>query len=382
MAAGPHPYFHRLRAEDPVHWDDEHRAYVLTRYDDVVAAFRDPRLSSERMPVRHLDKWMVFLDPPDHTRLRHLVDTAFSARAMAAPRARVAVLVDAIFDDLHGEVDWLDRVAVPLPATVIAEMLGVSPSDRQQFLMWSADIAGVVFSTTGDAGRRQRAEDGIREFEAYFRALLAHYREEPADNLLSALAAIDGLMEDEVLATCTLLLFAGHSTTTSLLTAAPWLLEKWPEEKGRLAGDVVRRRGFVEECLRLEGPAAFMTRVAREEFALGNRTIQAGARLFLGISAANRDPTKFADPDSLDPTRRPNPHIGFGHGIHHCLGAPLARMEGEIVVERLLQRFPGFRVVESNWSGGLLGRSINRITVDVGPHSPHDTGLSAPGTGS
>jgi cytochrome P450 len=371
----PNTYFHALRAEDPVHWNANHRAWVLTSYDDVLAGFRDARLSADRLNPKlppavanNLNRWMVFVDEPDHTRLRRLVGTAFSTLSVRSLRPRVESIVDSLLDDVEGSVDWFSSVAEPLPAIVIAELLGVPPSDRAQFLSWSADIAHVVFGAVYRPDRYERAAAGIGEFDAYFRRMIEEG--DGGSGLVRSLAsALDGderLTTDEVIATCTLLLFAGHETTTSLLTTGLLALLEWPDEMERLRAEPSLAGDAVEELMRYTGPTGMMVRRARDDVEMRGKTMRVGDHVFLGVAAANHDPARFADPDRLDITRADKSHLGFGFGIHHCLGAPLARLEVDVTLTRLLARCRDIRLVEQPvWSSSVMGRSLQRLMVDV-----------------
>jgi cytochrome P450 len=371
LRLNPHAYFHRLRALDPVHWNAKYKAWVLTRYEDVVTGFRDVRLSSERIDADGfplLGRWMVFLNPPRHTRLRRLVGNAFSPRAIASFRPRIEGLVEQLLDDARGPGEFISVFASPLPAMVIAELMGVPPADRARFLDWSDKIAGVVFGALNRPDRRARAEAGLYDFDAYFRDLA----ESSDGTLVAALAAAtegdDRLTMDEIVATCTLLLFAGHSTTTNLLATGLLSLLECPNELKRLRSDPSLGASAVEELLRFEGPTGIMTRVVVEPVEIGGRRIGVGDRVFLGVAAANRDPARFPEPDRLDVGRHDAGQLGFGYGIHHCLGAAVARLETEIALGAILGRFPDLRLPDgaAEWSVGLLGRSLRRLQVDFG----------------
>lgn len=390
LVEDPHPYLHRLRAEDPVHWTEHHQAWLLTRYDDVASAFLDSQLSAERVgsllpatptteeretfdPIyRMLGNWMVFTDPPAHSRLRRLARTAFTGRTVERMRPVIESVVDALIDDLarRCRVDFVRAFAYPLPATVIAHLLGVPESDLGRFKQWSDDVATIVFGAPDRAGRRDRAPRGLLALERYFRALLDRYRREPADNLLSDLARAeetgDVLSSDEVVATCVLLLFAGHDTTANLLATGVFHLDRNPDERRRLRHDRSLAASAVEELLRYDGPTKMQVRIAKEGVELGGKSIRAGQRLLLCQAAANRDPERFAEPDRLDLARGDNDHIAFGLGIHHCLGAPLARLEGQIAFAALAERLPGLRVVERpEWRPTILGRGVSALPVCV-----------------
>jgi len=376
-----------LQAEPP-QWDERYRAWVLTRYDDVAAGFRHPALSADRVApavdgdpdmdpsLAMLSRWMVFNDPPDHTRLRRLVQAAFTPRAVARLRQSIVTAVDELLDGLAGAGggELVGLFAHPLPATVIAELLGVPADDRDRFKRWSDDLGTLVFGAMSGARHNERAHAGVREFTRFFGERIATI--EPGDDhLLAALVAArdetgehGALTEDEIVATATLLLFAGHETTSGLIANGVELLHRFPDEAARLRDDPSLLPTAVEEMLRLGGPAGLMVRVASRPVAVGGQEIAAGTRVFLSITAANRDPSRFPDPLRFDAGRHPNPHVAFGAGIHHCLGAPLARLETEIAIGALLTRFPDLVVVgEPVWGGALFGRSIRLLPVAVQP---------------
>jgi len=391
LVENPYPYLARLREEDPIHWSQTHQAWVLTRYDDVAAAFLDARLSSQRigslLPVeqtreqrasfdpiyRLLGNWMVFQDPPRHARLRGLARRALGPRMIERLRPAIESLVDSLIADLEraGGGDFLRGFAYPLPATVIAKLLGVPQSDLERFRGWSEDILPLVFGATGRTDRRERAIGGLRALEVFFRDLLARYQKEPAENLLTELSLAeekgDVLSADEVIATCILLLFAGHETTTSLLASGTLHLDRHPAERRKLAARPDLAASAVEELVRYDGPSKMQLRIAREDFELAGRPIRAGQRVMLCQLAANRDPGRFPDPDRLDLEREQNDHLGFGLGIHFCLGAPLARLEAQIAFGALARRLPGLRVTTEHpqWHPNVLGRSLTALAVAV-----------------
>lgn len=386
LVADPYPALARLRAEDPVHWNGRSKAWMLTRYDDVVAAFRDPRLSAERLDDLRLGEgpdagagdfaplveWMVFKDPPDHTRLRKLVQPPFTRRVAETLRARVAILIDELIDGLKGtrQTDFIASFAHPLPASVIAELMGVPAQDRIYFQGWSSKISGLIFGALDDPDRYTRGREGLAELSAYFTDLLAERRAAPTDDLLSLLAqareAGDRLTSDEVVATCVLLLFAGHETTTNMLGSGLVALLDHPDQLERLKQHPELAPLAVEELLRYDGPSKLMVRWVQADFALRGREIKAGQRVFLVQAAANRDPEIFADPDGLDLGRQDNQHLGFGFGIHYCLGAPLARLELQIAFPALLRRIRGLRLGPGplDWSPVLLNRGLRSLAIE------------------
>jgi len=392
LVADPFSYFRALREEDPVHWSEHHHAWLLTRYADIVAAFMDARLSSERLasllpaepseaekeifdPIyRLLGNWMVFRDPPVHARLRRLARAAFSGRMVTRLRPAIEAVVEERLDALAAarECDFIRVFAYPLPATVIAKLLGVPPEDLERFRGWSEDIKPLVFGgSVAPSARRDRAPAGLLALERYFRGLLDRYQKEPADNLLSALSRAEEsdevLTADEVISTCVLLLFAGHETTANLLSSSCLHLARHPAERERLAADPSLAQTAVEELLRYDGPTKAMVRIPREDLEIAGRTIRAGQRVLMVQLAANRDPAQFAEPDRLDLSREPNEHLAFGIGIHYCLGAPLARLEAEIALPALARRFPRLRVTgaEPRWQPTMLSRGLESLPVRV-----------------
>ena len=340
VVADPYPYLHALRSEDPVHWSKLHQAWVLTRYDDVSRAFLDERFSSARVGsllpiepsneerdafapiVRLLGNWMVFTDPPDHARLRRLARAAFSVRIVERLRPTIESLVERFIADIarEGQVDFVARFASPLPANVIAALLGVPVVDRGRFQRWSEEMAPLVFGGGQTGQRRDRALGSLVALEAYFRDLLDRYRSEPGENLLSALARAeekgDVLSADEVIGNCVLLLFAGLETTANLLGTGVLHLDRHPEERRRLEANPALAPVAVEELLRYDGPSKMQGRIAAEDVEIRGRRIRAGERVLLCQAAANRDPERFPEPDRLDFDRPDNEHLAFGVGMH------------------------------------------------------------------
>ncbi|HXZ02468.1 MAG TPA: cytochrome P450 [Stellaceae bacterium] len=392
--ADPFPSFARLRAEDPVHWSDILGGWVLTRYRDVRAALADRRLSADRItPFRdHLERrqraeiadllatlgmWAVFNDPPAHTRRRALLNKAFTPRA-AGLRATVATIVERLIDGVAGRAafDLIADFAYPLPATVIAGMIGVPAADLDRFKRWSDDIAAFVGSALATPDKRGRAERGTREMAGYFRTLLAERRARPRDDVLSALIAAEeegrGLGEEEIVAAAILLLFAGHETTTNLIGNGVLALLRHPDELAALRAAPERMAEAVEEMLRYDGPTQAMTRIALEDVdfagAAGEpRRVRRGDRLFLLLNAANRDPEIFAEPERFRLARGDGRHLAFGYGPHFCLGAPLARLEAEIGIGALLRRLPRLALAEErpDWSDSFVLRGVKALRLSA-----------------
>jgi cytochrome P450 len=268
-----------------------------------------------------------------------------------------------------GPRDLISEVAYPLPATVIATMLGAPPEDRDRFREWSDELALVAFGTGGAAraDRHERALRGLRGMEAYFHTLIGERRAEPGEDMLSALMAREGddrLTDDELVGMCALLLFAGHETTTNSIANSVLALLRHPDQLDRLRRDPALIGPAVEELLRFDGPIKVLNRWVVAETEVRGKTIRPGERVHLVLASANRDPEKFADPDALDLGRSPNPHVAFGKGIHACIGAQLARTETRIAVARIVERLPGLALAEEPvWKDVLASRSMEQLVV-------------------
>jgi cytochrome P450 len=369
MLADPYPVYRRLRETDPVHWHVPFGAWVLTRYDDVVAAFHDPRLSSERAePLRalagrpdldpffdYLADRMDFKDPPAHARLRGLVNKAFTLHAVTAMTDRIQALVDQLLDRVQaqGGMDVIRDLAFPVPGIVIAELLGAPAGDYQQLKHWSDAFVGFFKTVPSEttAADYQRSWQAADALGVYYRNILTGHGAGNGGGLLKALeqaeVAGDRFHGQELSANATLLLHAGHETTTHLIGNGLYALLRHPEQWERLRKDPTLVPAAVEEMLRYDSPVQFTYRSAAEDFDWHGRPIRAGQVVHMVLAAANRDPEHFPEPDRLDIERTPNKHMTFGHGHHFCLGAPLARLEGEIIFRTLLRRFPNLRLAEA-----------------------------------
>lgn len=368
--ANPYPVYDRLRREDPVHWSDELRCWVLTRYDDVVAALRDPRLSSDRIApfarvqlqgmdlgmvadyLRILDRTMLMRDVPHHARLRRMASECFTRSALDAWRPLVQTVVDRLLDRVaaSGRMDLVADLAQPLPATVMAAMFGIPDEHEVAFQQWSDHVAQFFGGSFGDIEQdARRANHAIAELEQLFQRLIAERRTSPAQDLISLL--IDSqehgrLDADELTAQCILISVAGHVTTIDQLGNAVSTLLAVPERWQTLVRQPDLLPAAVEETLRHNTSVPFIHRLARADLDLGGKRIESGHVVFLGLAAANHDPEHFAAPERFDMTRQPNKHLAFGIGPHLCLGAELSRRELEIALHSLLRRMPGLRLAD------------------------------------
>jgi cytochrome P450 len=381
----PYPLYRQMRERDPVWWDGG--SWVLTRHADVLLALLDPRLSAEfpdpasfltdEELARFADLYavtrafMLFRDEPAHTRLRGLVAQAFSAKMVESMRPRVRRIVDELLDAVApaGEMDIIRDLANPLPGVVIAEMLGVPQVDQPRFKHWANEYAIYLGAANKDNAVRQRGNDSVVAMTAYIRQAAAERRERPRGDLLTALVqaeeAGEHLSELELAATCFLLLFAGNETTTNLIGNGILTLLRHPDALAQLRAQPELIRTATEEFLRFEGPVQMTGRRVREDVEVGDTLVRAGDSVTTILGAANRDPDQFPDPDRLDITRRPNRHVAFGHGVHFCLGAPLARLEGQIAIDAVVRRFPRLRLAcdDIEWQPNDVFRGLTALPV-------------------
>jgi cytochrome P450 len=390
--ANPYPHYARLRDEAPVcrvTLPTKERAWLVTRYDDVTAALKDERFAKDpsnaltpdelarrpwfRKVFRSLNCNMLDLDPPDHPRLRALVQKAFTPRLIEPMRGRIQRLTDDLLDRVEGRgrMDLIRDYALPVPTTIIAEMLGVPASDHHRFHRWSDALVTGASSTWG----LLKALPNARALIRYIRKVIKARRDDPRDDLTSALVqAEDGgvsMSEDELVAMVLLLLVAGHETTVNLIGNGTLALLEHPDQLARLRDDPSLIKTAVEELLRYDSPVGMATeRYAREDVTMAGVTIPRGGMVFAVLASANRDGRQFPDPDSLDVAREPNRHLSFGLGAHFCLGAPLARLEGQIAIGTLLRRAPGLRLASARdrlrWRRGLLLRGLESLPVAFG----------------
>ena len=368
--ADPYPFYKALLEKGPL-LPLPFGAFALTRHADCFTVLRDARFSSNDQHkdghenigelIKQLgyedllglmSRIMLFADPPDHTRLRRLVSKAFTPKAIEAMRPRIAAIVDDILDDVdvRGEIEVVDDLAFKLPVTVISEMLGVPFEDHEQLRSWTS-VAVAALDPSDNIEQLFPAADALRAMRGYFDELTERRRGDLGDDLLSAMIAAedegDRLSHDELIDTTLLLFAAGHETTVNLISGGMLNLLTHPAELERLVADPSLITSTVEELLRFGPPVQFSARTTTTEVELCGRTMPRGTELIVLLAAANRDPAVFDDPDDLDIGRQDNRHLSFGGGIHLCLGAPLARVEGQEAIGRLVRRFPGLRLVDS-----------------------------------
>jgi cytochrome P450 len=394
FAADPYPAYAWLRTHAPVHkaaLPSGVQAWLVTRYTDARQALADQRLSKN--PEQHTERaahgkgkigipgersanlmtHLLNIDPPDHTRLRRLVSKAFTPRRVAAFEPRVRELADQLIDAFadRGEADLIHEFAFPLPIYAICDLLGVPSEDQEDFRDWAAMMLRHGNAPRGGVGR------AVKKMRGYLAELIHRKRQDPGEDLISGLIRAsdhgEHLTENEAAAMAFILLFAGFETTVNLIGNGTYALLRHPAQRARLddalaRGDEAWLAGAVEELLRFDGPVEMATwRFATEPLRLGGQRIAAGEPVLVVLAAADRDPDRFPDPDVLDLARADNQHLGYGHGIHYCLGAPLARMEGQIALSALFERFPDLQLdADTNdlrWRGGLIMRGLRTLPV-------------------
>ena len=400
--ADPYPVYHQMRTAAPVYRSPIFNGWMLTRYEDVRAFLQDPRVAAGSLDVdvfgtlpedlrdkwteifRFMSLWVIGLNPPEHRRLRQLLNVGFKPRLVEKLRERIQTITDELIDAVqpNGQIELIGDFAYPLPAIVIGELLGLPASGRPLLRTWSQTI--VTFLSTGTQGDRAAIEamhQTLRDITSYLNEIIAARRAAPQDDLLSGLIAAEEqgsvLNAEELVAACVMLLFAGHETTMNLIGNGLIALLHHPDQYEQLAADPSLIPNAVEELLRYDGPVQVIWRTAAEDITIDGQQIRAGERIIPCLGAANRDPAQFPEPDRLD-IRRANAgnNISFGHGIHYCLGAPLARLEAQIAFATLLRRLPGLRLLDEAvvWRGLLSVRGVQALPLAFDKARTHGDG--------
>ncbi len=394
--ADPFPLYRRLREQDPVHWSPRLKSWVLTRYDDCKAVLLDKEVSSDRLRpffatlpgaeaarigeiIRYLTHWMVFRDPPEHSRLRRLTSKVFHLQSMNAMRPKAEELVEWLFGRIRerigdaGEIDFITDFAGPLPALVIMAMLGVPKEELAKVKRMSDDIALFIGSSRTSPEKYDTAESATKEMAAFFLELIHDRKKNPQKDLLSQLVDLedggDRLTEDELVATCILLLFAGHETTTNHIANGLLSLLRFPDELQALRADPGLAPRAIEELLRYDGPSGAQVRIVKVEQQMRGKTLKPGDRVFLMLNAANRDPEAYEQPDRLQLARGGPAHLTFGFGMHICLGFPLARMEGQVALPAVARHWRNIALTvpedRIQWLNSMVFRGMTSLPLRV-----------------
>lgn len=384
----PVPALRTLQDKAPVYWCEALRGWVITRYDDVKAVLRNEDFSADRITpfyeaqpperqapiqqlIRYLNTWVAFKDPPEHTRLRKLMKTVFTPDTVAGQRSVVEKSVQRLIDRLEDrhEFDFITEYAYPLPAMVILDLLGLPEEDMEDLKDWSNKMQLFIGSATTSPHKYDLAEEGAIAMAAYFREAIREREQHPGNDLITHLLALrevdDALTEDEVIGTSMLFLFGGHETTTNLIGNGVRALLNHPAERQRLLADPALIDSAIEEILRYDGPTGASVRLVKHSHTMQGVRLSAGQRVFVMINAANHDPRAFEYPERFDITRSPNPHLTFNYGPHFCMGAPLARLEGQVAIGELLRRMPGLCLAadEYDYMDTMIMRGMRSMPV-------------------
>jgi cytochrome P450 len=389
VLADPYPLYQRMRTEDPVLWDPYLHAWVVTRYRDVVDVFQ--RFSARRTPTPErlaalgmerltpiadvMVRQMLFLDPPEHTRVRRLAAAAFTPRRVERLRQRIQEITDELIDQVAAgaEMDVIADLANPLPAIVTAELLGVPSADHRQLKRWSEDFAEMLGNFQHNPGRTTSVLTSVEGMTAYFRGAVEGQATASNEGLIRALssAEVDGekLTVDEIVANVIVTMVGGMETTTNLIGNGLLSLLRNPQEMVRLRSNSALMPSAIEELLRYESPSQHTARLALHDTELGGKRIRQHQAVIAVMGAANRDPERFSEPDRLDLARPDNRHVAFAWAGHFCFGAPLARMECEVALTTLLSRFPRLQLGSGpiSWRPNLGLRGLTALTVELDP---------------
>ncbi|OEH91093.1 cytochrome P450 family protein [Bacillus solimangrovi] len=387
----PYPTLEYFREHDPIHpfyvylGDIKANAWLITRYQDVLALFNHKYVTKDvinNLNEEEKKEWkygsnielifnnMLFKDPPDHSRLRTLVHKVFTPKMISELKNRIEQISIELIEKMKDKknVDLLDDYAYPLPVTVISEMMGIPKEDRNKFRVWSKMITDI----SNNAEEVQKFESSIQEFMQYLEETIEKRKKVPSDDIISGLVIVEEngemLSHNELLSMLLLLIVAGHETTVNLIGNGMLALLQHRDQLEKLRENPEYIKTAIEELLRFTNPVEFATeRYAREDFIFHGNEIKKGDFLFLGLAAANRDPLQFANPNELDITRHPNKHLAFGHGIHACLGAPLARLEGQVAFQHLLEHFPNISLdvddKEIIWRRSEIFRGLEALPI-------------------
>lgn len=391
----PYPTYEALLEHSRIQYVDYLTgAWLMPHYDDALSLLRDPRLSADRseafiqqFPVEQRDQFrdlerfmaisLLFKDGSEHLWLRRLLGKAFTPRTIENLRPAISALTDQLIDQLiveqqaHGQVDIMHAFAHPLPAMVIAQLLGVPAADQPQFVRWSDDLAVFGGSAAATIEMAHRAQDAVRSMMAYFRTIVEDRRRAPQDDFVSLLVSAEehgvGLSDEEMLAQCTLFLVAGHETTRNMIGNGLLTLLRHPDQLTLLYNQPTLIRRALDEIVRYESPVQAVARVAAEDFELYGQSIKRGQTVLLMIGAGNRDPQHFSDPQRFDITRDEGRPLSFGYGPHICIGMALAYLESEIALGKLLERLPNMELVDQTpqWIPSFLLRGLTQLPVRI-----------------
>jgi cytochrome P450 len=390
----PYPVYSVLRRDDPLCWSEQWGCWVVSRHNDITMLFKDTQHASnagrvvhaiknsyseddrKRLQplIDHYSQGLINVDPPDHTRLRRLVQKAFTPRTLDRLRPRIDVIVQELLDNAASKknIELIHDFAYLLPVTIIAELLGIPSKMHAQFKAWSQGIVAFMATPRPDVDVALSSQKALLELKEYFKEVFAECRKQPREDLISDLVNVhlgnESLTEEELLSTCVTMLIGGHETTTSLLASAMHLIVTKPQLADTLRREPDLMPSAVEEFLRYEPPFQRILRIVREPLELHGKMLEPGDTLMLLLGSANRDPEVFPEPDVFDPRRSPNRHLSFGHSVHFCLGAALARLETPIALSMMMDRFPeaSLAVDSVTWQDGMI-RCVAALPLNLNP---------------
>ena len=389
ILANPYPYFSSLREEDPIHWNAKLKSWIITRYDDVRSILSSDNITVDRLNtfysklpsdeaklleeiVKYLNLWAAFRNPPDHTRIRKIMMVAFTRKSITEMQPKINAITDATLSKLKNinEIDLVNNYASPIPALTIMHLLGVPIDMLGEFKSWSDDMSKFIGGARNDKHKYEKASRGCRKMVSFFREIIKERRKNPSEgflmDLINASVENDKFSDDELIATCMLILFAGHETTTNLISNGILTLIRNPLELKKLLKNPNLIDPTIEEIMRFDGPTNSLVRNVERDHKLHDKELKKGDRVFAMVSSANRDENIFSEPDIFKIDRSPNRHLTFGYGPHLCIGAALAREEGRIAISNFFQHYPKTKLRADNsyqWIDAMVPRGLKTLDV-------------------
>jgi len=389
ILANPYPYFSSLRKEDPIHWNAKLKSWIITRYDDVRSILSSDNITVDRLNtfysklpsdeaklleeiVKYLNLWAAFRNPPDHTRIRKIMMVAFTRKSITEMQPKINAITDATLSKLKNinEIDLVNNYASPIPALTIMHLLGVPIDMLGEFKSWSDDMSKFIGGARNDKHKYEKASRGCRKMVSFFREIIKERRKNPSEgflmDLINASVENDKFSDDELIATCMLILFAGHETTTNLISNGILTLIRNPLELKKLLKNPNLIDSTIEEIMRFDGPTNSLVRNVERDHKLHDKELKKGDRVFAMVSSANRDENIFSEPDIFKIDRSPNRHLTFGYGPHLCIGAALAREEGRIAISNFFQHYPKTKLRADNsyqWIDAMVPRGLKTLDV-------------------
>ena len=389
--ANPYPYFSALRKEDPIHWHVKLKSWIITRYDDVRSILSSDNITVDRLNnfysklpsdeaqllkeiVKYLNLWAAFRNPPDHTRMRKIMMVAFTRKSITEMQPKISSITDATLSELKNvnEIDLVNHYASPIPGLTIMHLLGVPIDMLGEFKSWSDDMSKFIGGARNDKDKYEKASRGCRKMVSFFREIIEERRKNPSEgflmDLINASVENDKFSDDELIATCMLILFAGHETTTNLISNGILTLIKNQSELEKLLKNPDLLDLTVEEIMRFDGPTNSLVRNVERDHEIHNKKLKQGDRVFAMVSSANRDENIFTEPDVFKIDRSPNRHLTFGYGPHLCIGAALAREEGRIAIINFFKHYPKAELKAENsfeWIDAMVPRGLKKLDVKL-----------------